>query len=161
MTTVQTGSVAPVRRSVTVKAPVEKAFEVFTSGFDTWWPRSHHIGQSPLQRAVIEGRVGGRCYGQCEDGTDAPWGTITVWEPPRRFVFAWQVTPDWKYQPDLEQSSEVEITFTAQAGGGTRVDLEHRHFERHGDGAEAMKREIDSAEGWGGLLKLFAEKVDA
>ena len=113
-----------------------------------------------MKRAVIEGRVGGRCYGEHEDGTDCPWGTILVWEPPRRFVFAWQITPDWKYQPDLAQASEVEARFTAIGNGSTRVDLEHRHFERHGDGAEKMKMGVDSAQGWGSLLQLFAQRAE-
>jgi uncharacterized protein YndB with AHSA1/START domain len=147
----------PVQKSVTVRTGAEHAFRVFTEGFDTWWPKSHHIGSSPMKRAVIEGRVGGRCYGEHEDGTDCPWGTVLVWEPPRRFVFAWQITPDWKYQPHLAQASEVEVRFTAVGDGSTRVDLEHRHFERHGDGAEKMKMGVDSAQGWGSLLQLFAQ----
>lgn len=61
-----------VRRSVSVKASVERAFHVFTDEFDSWWPRSHHIGKSPLKKAVIEGFQGGRCYSQQEDGTDCP-----------------------------------------------------------------------------------------
>ncbi len=160
MTIVESGSVAPVRKSITVKAPVDKAFDVFTKGFDTWWPRSHHIGQSPLAQAVIEGKVGGRCYGRSVDGSESLWGTVTAWEPPRRFVFAWQITPDWKCQPDIDRASEVEVTFTPQPGGGTRVDLEHRHFERHGDGGNAMRQSVDSPNGWGGLLKMFADAVD-
>lgn len=91
-------TIAPVRKSVVVKASVEDAFRIFTDGFDTWWPREHHIGSSPLRRAFIEGRVGGRCSSDQEDGTDCPWGTVTVWEPPHRFVFAWQITPQWKYR---------------------------------------------------------------
>lgn len=150
----------PVRKSVTVRTRAEHAFRVFTEGFDTWWPKSHHIGSSPMKRAVIEGRPGGRCYSEQEDGTDCPWGTILVWEPPRRFVFAWQITPDWKYQPDLAQASEVEVRFTDVGDGSTRVDLEHRHFERHGDGAEQMKTGVDSPQGWGSLLQLFVQRAE-
>lgn len=133
---------------------------MFTAGFDTWWPRSHHIGKSPMTRALIEEKVGGRCYSEQEDGTECDWGRVLVWEPPRRFVFAWQITPEWQYQPDLAQSSEVEITFTAEADGTTRVDLEHRHFERHGAGAGAMKAGVDSPQGWGSLLRIFAEAAE-
>lgn len=150
----------PVRKSVTVKTSVERAFSVFTDGFDTWWPRSHHIGSSPMKRAVIDGRVGGRCYSEQEDGTDCPWGTITAWDPPRRFVFAWQITPDWQYQPDLALASEVEVLFTREADGLTRVDLEHRKFERHGEGAAAMRAGVDSQNGWGTMLGLFAEAAE-
>src|SRR5882724_1952604 len=88
----------PVRKSIAVKCAAERAFAVFTEGFDSWWPRSHHIGSSPMKKAVIEGRPGGRCYSQQEDGTDCPWGQIIAWEPPRRFVMAWMITPQWKYE---------------------------------------------------------------
>jgi uncharacterized protein YndB with AHSA1/START domain len=156
MTAVSPATDTPVRKTITVKASVERAFTVFTDRFDTWWPKSHHIGESPLATSVIEARVGGRCYGRCVDGTDCPWGTILVWDPPRRFVMAWQITPEWKYEPDLEKSSEVELTFTPLADGTTRVDLEHRRFDRHGDGAETMRKGVESPEGWGALLKLYA-----
>ena len=153
-------SIAPVRKTVVVKASQEHAFRVFTDGFDTWWPKSHHIGASPMAKAVIEGRLGGRLYARCEDGTDCPWGTITVWDPPRRFAFAWQITPEWKYQPELELASEVDVRFTPQDGGTTRVDLEHRNFERHGEGGVAMRAGVDADQGWGMLLTIFAETAE-
>jgi len=160
MTSVESGRVTPVRKTISVKVPAERAFEVFTAGFDTWWPRSHHIGKSPMRTAIVEGKAGGRCYSQQEDGTDCDWGRVLVWEPPTRVVLAWQITPDWQYQPDIAKSSEVEITFTPEAGGTTRVDLEHRHFERHGSGAAAMKAGVDSPNGWGGLLRQYAEVAE-
>ncbi len=83
----------PVRKSVTVKASAEHAFRVFTNGIDSWWPRSHHIGNSPMRKAIIEGRRGGRCYSEQTDGSECDWGQVLVWEPPRRFVMAWQISP--------------------------------------------------------------------
>jgi uncharacterized protein YndB with AHSA1/START domain len=155
MSTVETAN-PPVRKSVTVGAGVEHAFSVFTEGFDTWWPRSHSIGGAPLAKAVIEGKVGGRCYQQSVDGSQCDWGRILVWEPPSRVVLAWQLNPKWEYEPDMAKASEVEITFNAEAGGSTRVDLEHRHFDRHGAGADLMRRGVDAPEGWGGLLQMYA-----
>ena len=146
----------PVRKTVTVSASVKHAFQVFTEGFDTWWPRSHSIGQSPMRRAVIEGKVGGRCYQESADGSECAWGRVLVWEPPSRFVLAWLLNPQWEPETDLAKASEVEITFRAEPDGSTRVDLEHRHFDRHGAGAELMRRGVDSPEGWGGLLQLYA-----
>jgi uncharacterized protein YndB with AHSA1/START domain len=151
---------ASVKKSITVNANVKHAFEVFTSGFDTWWPRSHHIGSSPMQEAIIETRVGGRCYTRQVDGTECDWGQILEWDPPHRFVLAWQITHEWGYQPDLARSSEVEVRFTADAGGGTRVDLEHRHFERMGPGGETMRAGVESPSGWGGLLQMFAARAE-
>jgi uncharacterized protein YndB with AHSA1/START domain len=149
-----------VRKSIVVNASVDHAFKVFTEGYDSWWPRSHHIGKSPMTKAIIEGKVGGRCYTEQQDGTECDWGQVLVWEPPHRLTFAWQITHEWGYQPDLAQSSEVEIRFTAEPGGGTRVDLEHRHFERHGAGGDDMRMKVDAPNGWGGLLELFKRTAE-
>jgi hypothetical protein len=156
MSSVADTPTAPVRKTITVGSSVEHAFQVFTEGFDTWWPRSHSIGGSPLQKAVIEGKVGGRCFQQSVDGSECDWGRVLVWDPPARFVIAWQLNPQWEHEPDIAKASEVEVTFSAQPDGATRVDLEHRHFDRHGAGAELMRRGVDSPEGWGGLLQMYA-----
>jgi uncharacterized protein YndB with AHSA1/START domain len=155
-----TVTIAPVQKSVTVRASAEHAFRIFTEGFDSWWPRTHHIGSSPMKRAVIEPFVGGRCYSEQVDGTDCPWGKVVAWEPPRRVALAWMITPEWKYEPDPSKASEVEIRFTALGDGTTRVDLEHRHFERHGSGGDEMRTRIDSEGGWGSLLQLFRQQVE-
>ena len=156
---VDQSTVTPVRKSITVHATVEHAFRVFTEEFDSWWPRSHHIGKSPMKRAIVEGRPGGRCYTEQEDGTDCDWGTVVVWEPPHRFVMAWQITGQWQFEPELAKSSEVEVRFTREADGATRVDLEHRYLHRHGADATAIRTAVDSPNGWGGLLDLFAARV--
>jgi uncharacterized protein YndB with AHSA1/START domain len=151
---------ASVKKSIIVNATLEHAFDVFTAGFDSWWPRSHHIGKSPMAKAVIEMRVGGRCYSTQVDGTDCDWGQILEWDPPHRFVLAWQITHQWGYQPDLSKSSEVEIRFTAQPGGGTRVDLEHRHFERMGPEGDTMRVGVGGPGGWSGLMELFKAQAE-
>ena len=152
--------IAPVRKSVTVKASQQHAFEVFTQGFDSWWPRSHHIGSSPMTRAVIECFAGGRAYSEQTDGTQCDWGQILVWEPPQRFVLAWKISAQWKYEPDLSKSSEVEVTFTPDSDGHTRVDLEHRHFERMGPAGETMRQGVDSPGGWSDLLSMFVTQAE-
>jgi len=150
---------APVRKTITVRVGQQRAFEVFFAEFDTWWPRTHHIGSSPMKRAIVEGRAGGRCYTEQADGTECDWGTVLVWDPPRRAAWAWQIDGKWKYESDLAKSSEVEVRFTALADGSTRVDLEHRHLARHGDDASTIRTAIDSPNGWGGVLDLYAAKV--
>jgi len=151
----------PVRKTLTVRVSAEKAFRVFTAEFDSWWPRSHHIGKSPMKRAIIEGKAGGRCYSEQVDGTDCPWGTVLVWDPPQRFVLAWQIDGKWQYEPDLAKASEVEVRFTPEADGSTRVDLEHRHLSRHGADADAIRTAIGSPNGWGGLLEMFKAAAEA
>jgi len=155
MTIVTNDPVAPVLKTITVKVSVERAFDVFTAGFDSWWPREHNICKSPMEKALIETFVGGRCYQRGTDGSECDWGRVIVWEPPHRFVLAWQLNADWQYDPDLAKTSEVEVRFTPEPGGATRVDLEHRHFERHGARGIDIRTGVDSPGGWGGLLELF------
>jgi uncharacterized protein YndB with AHSA1/START domain len=154
-----TESAAPVRKSVTVRASPARAFAIFTDDMDSWWPRSHHVGKAPLRATLIEGRTGGRCYSQHEDATECDWGTVLVWEPPRRLVLAWQVSATWQSEPDLARSSEVEVTFTALDGGLTRVDLEHRHLDRVGANAAAYRAALDSPTAWDALLVAFATRA--
>ena len=158
MTTEQTTA---VHKTVTVKADVEHAFNVFTTGFDTWWPRSHHIGKKPLARAVIEPRAGGRCLGREADGNECQWGTVTAWEPPRRLVIAWHIAPNFQVVDlDPSKSSEVEILFRPEPGGMTRVDLEHRHLERHGADFEKLRTSVAGPGGWSGLLQMFGRTAN-
>ena len=159
MTTMTDQTVAPVRKSITVNASPERAFTVFTAEFDSWWPRSHHIGKAPMKKAIIEGRAGGRCYAEQTDGSECDWGSVLVWEPPHRLVIAWQIDGRWQYEPELARASEVEVRFTRAGDGLTRVDLEHRYLERHGADAAAIRTGIDSPNGWGSLLELYAAQV--
>lgn len=159
MTMTNETKVTPVRKTLTVQASVDLAFRVFTEEFDHWWPRTHHIGKSPMKKAIVECRAGGRCYTEQADGTDCDWGTVLLWDPPHRFVLAWQIEGDWTYQPDIAKASEVEVRFTPVGDGSTRVDLEHRHIERHGAGATAMRTAVDSPSGWSGILQLYTAQV--
>lgn len=93
------------------------------------------------------------------DGADCPWGSVLTWEPPSRLVIAWQINKDWKFEPDLAKSSEVEIRFTPVADDSTRAELEHRHFTRMGDGWQGMQGMVSSPGGWGSLC-IFAARLD-
>ena len=121
---------ATVRKSITVDAPVEKAFEVFTEGFGRWWPVSYSIGKSALKSAVIEPRAGGRWYEIGEDGSQCDWGEVLAWEPPARLLLAWRIGADWQYDPAL--LTEIEIRFISLGENSTRVELEHRLLENYG-----------------------------
>jgi uncharacterized protein YndB with AHSA1/START domain len=151
---------ATVHKSITVKTSVERAFAIFTSEIDSWWPRSHHIGKSPMKKVIVESAAGGRCFTEQADGTDCDWGRVLVWEPPHRFVMAWQIDARWQYEPELANCSEVEVRFTPAAGGATRVDLDHRHFERHGAGGDTIRTAVGSPGGWGSLLELYASRIE-
>jgi len=139
-----------------VAATAERAFQVFTDGVDRWWPRQHHIGDSPLARAVIEPGVGGRWYGLSQDGTECQVGKVLAWDPPHRLVLAWQITSDWKYDPAF--ITEVEVTFVAEGPKTTRVVLEHRDLHRYGLAEPSYRKSIDSPTGgWGFILQSYAQ----
>jgi uncharacterized protein YndB with AHSA1/START domain len=149
--------IAPVRKTVRVKASPQTAFEVFTAGIDRWWPKTHDIGTAPLRESVIEPFVGGRWYSKHADGTEAVIGHVLVWEPAERFACTWEIGADWKSDARVAFASEVEVRFVAESDG-TRVELEHRNFERMGAAAgEKMRKDVDG--GWPALLDLYAEST--
>jgi hypothetical protein len=147
---------APVRKSIRVQASPLAAFEFFTAGLDRWWPKSHNIGRAPIRRCAIEPFVGGRWYTELTDGSQVTVGHVRVWEPGVRFVFGWEITAQW--QPELRPgvSSEVEVRFIADGETHTRVEIEHRDFERMEEG-EIMRGAVE--DGWPGILELFAQAL--
>jgi uncharacterized protein YndB with AHSA1/START domain len=150
-----------VRKSITVHASREHAFRTWVDGLDSWWPRTHKIGDAEMAEAVIERRQGGRTYERGVDGSECDWGTVLVYEPPERIVISWQIDCNWHYDPDPAKGSEYEVRFIAEGPNTTRVELEHRHLERHGDGAQKLFESVNSEGGWGGLMELFAEAAAA
>jgi uncharacterized protein YndB with AHSA1/START domain len=151
-------SPAPVRKSLVVQATPDRAFEVFTAGIDRWWPKTHGIGAAPVRQSIIEPFVGGRWYTTHEDGSESVVGHVRVWQPGKQFVVTWEISAAWKPDARVAFASEVDVRFAAAADGATRVDLEHRDFERMGaaEGA-AMRGAVDN--GWPGLLELYAKAV--
>jgi uncharacterized protein YndB with AHSA1/START domain len=148
--------IAPVRKSVRVKAPIAHAFEVFTSGLTRWWPHNHGIGKKPIAKVVMEPRLGGRWLEISKEGTETTVATITLWEPPHRVMMVWQVNAQWK--PDAAMKSEVDVRFTAEGPDVTRVELLHHKFETMGAEAGAsMRKDVDG--GWPGLLECFAQEA--
>lgn len=153
----QTITPAPIRKTLTVRATPQKAFEVFTQGFDRWWPRTHTIGAAPLKKGVIEPKLGGRWYGINADDSVSEWGDVLVWEPPSRLMLAWRITGQWAYDPDL--LTEVDIRFTAIGEGETRIDFEHRDLQRLGEGAAAEQLRTSMDAGWTLILDSYVAAV--
>lgn len=127
----------PVRASITVAAPIEKAWRVYTEQYGTWTPKDHFLGDGPAEDVVIEPYAGGRWYERHTDGSEPEWGAVLAWEPPARLLLSWRIGPDWKPDPVPAHWSEVEVRFTA-VGDETRVDLEHRHIGRLGAGTGSI-----------------------
>jgi len=158
------GLVLSVFKSVRVKAPIERAFSVFVEQMETWWPATHHIGSTPFVAIFVEPRVGGRWYERNAEGELCDWGKVLKWDPPHRVAFSWHVgpghdSPDWKFEMDDAKASEVEIRFTAEAGGTTLVELTHSKIERHGEGSEKLRELFDGPGAWSGILAEFAKKL--
>ncbi len=149
-----------VEKTITVEAPQDRAFSVFTE-MSTWWLKeSHHIGEQVPVAIVIEPRAGGRWFERAPDGTECDWGRVLEWDPPSRLLLAWHLDPEFAYDPAPERATEIEVAFIAEGPTTTHVRLVHRGLEVHGDKAEAMRAAIDSPEGWNGLLRLFAAAAE-
>ena len=148
-------TIAPVIKTVDVKCPPARAFELFTGRMAAWWPTTHHIGGAPFEAIIIEPAAGGRWFERGDDGAETPWVKVLVWAPPGRVVLAWQLDADWKYDPNFE--TELEITFTALTAG-THVRLEHRNLERFGANAEAVAASLRN--GWPSIVDGFAAFAD-
>lgn len=134
-----------VRKAIAVAVPPERAFALFTERIDTWWPLdTHSLGGERAQAAVFETFAGGRVFERMTDGEEALWGRILEWDPPRRVSFSWEIT-----QP----ATEIDVRF-APEGEGTRVELEHRGWER----LETDRGRRDSYDtGWNMVLGRYLE----
>ena len=152
-------SEATVRTSIIVDAPIEKAFSVFTEGIGTWWPPEHHILQAELAEMVFEPRVGGHLYDRGVDGSECRWARVLAYEPPNRVVISWDINLQWQLESDAQRTSEVEVRFAAEGANRTRVELEHRNLDRHGEGWEQMRDAVGSPDGWEIGLRRFADRM--
>ncbi len=146
-----------VKTSTMVEAPIERAFEVFTTGMPTWWPPDHHLLEGELAEMVFEPHVGGGIIDRAVDGRECRWARVLVYDPPNQVVFSWDISTRWEIETDLEKTSEVAVTFSAQGADRTLVELEHRHLDRHGEGWEGMRDAVGSPNGWS--LHGYAEAV--
>jgi uncharacterized protein YndB with AHSA1/START domain len=152
--------VAPVRKSVLVNAGVEHAFALFVDRFDAIKPREHNLLAVPISETVFEPRVGGHIYDLGVDGSRCEWARVFVYEPPNRVVFSWNIGPTWQLETDPDRCSEVEVRFVAEAPARTRVELEHRHLDRHGDGWQAVADGVGGDAGWPLYLSRYAELTE-
>jgi uncharacterized protein YndB with AHSA1/START domain len=148
-----------VRAQVVVDAPLERAFSVFTEDFGSFKPREHNMLAVEIAETVFESRVGGYMYDRGVDGSECRWARVLAYEPPHRVVISWGISPQWQLETDLEKTSEVEVRFVAEAPDRTRVELEHRDLERHGEGWEALRDGVAATDGWSLYLQRFAEVV--
>jgi uncharacterized protein YndB with AHSA1/START domain len=148
-----------VRTSITVEAPIERAFSQFTEGIGTWWPQEHHILEAELAEMVFEPYEGGQVFDRGVDGSECRWARVLIYEPPSRVVISWDIDARWQIETDPEKTSEVEVRFAAEGPDRTHVELEHRNLDRHGEGWEQMRDAVGSPGGWD--LRRFADAAKA
>lgn len=152
---------AVVRKQVVVDASIERAFATFVERFGDFKPPEHNLTGSEIAESRFEPRVGGHLYDVAVDGTECRWGRVLAYEPPHRVVFSWDITPQWQLEPDEAKTSEVEVRFVAEAPERTRLELEHRHLDRHGPGWETLREATDSGGGWPLYLSRYVDLVES
>ena len=150
-----------VHASIVVDAPIERAFSVFTQDIGSWWNPDHHIIEGELAEMVFEPREGGHVYDRGVDGSECRWARVLAFEPPTRIVISWDIDLQWKREPDPAKTSEVEVRFIAENAERTRVELDHRNLDRHGDGWEQMRDAVGSPGGWPAGVQLYADRIGA
>jgi uncharacterized protein YndB with AHSA1/START domain len=150
---------ASVRSRIVVDAPIERAFSVFTEQFDRIKPREHNLLGVDVAETVFEPRVGGSIYDRGVDGSECRWARVLAYEPPERVVFSWDIGPTWQIEADPDKASEVEVRFIAEAPERTRVELEHRNIDRHGDNWESVREGVASPEGWPLYLQRYGALI--
>jgi uncharacterized protein YndB with AHSA1/START domain len=148
-----------IRTEVFVEAPIERAFRVFTKQFDKIKPREHNMLAVDIAESVFEPRAGGRVYDRGVDGSECQWARVLAYEPPERIAFTWDISPQWQIETDPSRASEVEVRFIAETPERTRVELEHRNLDRHGEGWEGLRQGVAGDQGWPLYLGRFAEQV--
>ncbi len=153
-----TATATAVTTSVVVDVPQARAFSVFTDEIGTWWDPEHHLlpEGTTLSGMVFEPRAGGHVYDVLSDGRESRWSRVLAYDPPDRVVFSWDTNVRWEIETDPERASEVEVRFISEAPDRTRVELEHRNLDRHGEGWEQMRDAVGSDGGWPSGLRLYA-----
>ena len=149
-----------VRKQVVVAAPVEQAFTAFTERFGDFKPPEHNLLAAAIAETVFEPRVGGHIYDRAVDGSECRWARILAYEPPARVVFSWDISPQWQVETDPDLTSEVEVRFVAEGPERTRVELEHRHLDRHGPGWQSVSDGVDGDQGWPLYLTRYAALLE-
>jgi uncharacterized protein YndB with AHSA1/START domain len=145
-----------VRKQIVVDAPIARAFAVFTERIGDYKPPEHNLLGVPIAETVFEPRVGGNIVDRGTDGSECRWARVLAYEPPDRVVFSWDISPQWRIETDPGQTSEVEVRFIAETPARTRVELEHRHIDRHGPGWESVADGVGGQQGWPLYLARYA-----
>jgi Activator of Hsp90 ATPase homolog 1-like protein len=121
---------APIRQSVHVDCAIEDAFRLFTEGFAEWWPlASCSVAGDEAEHCAIEPWVGGKVFERTRSGEEREWGSVTIWDPPKRVEFSWRLfTSERDRGGPRNDDQTVTVDFRVEADG-TRVTLTHRGWQ--------------------------------
>lgn len=148
-----------VRHEIVVDASIDRAFAAFVERFGDFKPPEHNLLGAPITETRFEPKVGGHIYDRDADGNECRWARVLAYEPPHRVVFSWDISPRWQLEADESNASEVEVRFVAETADRTRLELEHRHLDRHGPDWEALRGAVDSEGGWPLYLTRYSDLV--
>ena len=152
---------AVVRHQIVVDIAIERAFAVFVERFGDFKPPEHNLLGAELAETRFEPKVGGHIFDRAADGSECRWARVLAYEPPDLVVFSWDISPQWQLESDERNASEVEVRFIAETPARTRLELEHRHFDRHGPGGESLRGAVDGDAGWPLYLARYGNLVAA
>jgi uncharacterized protein YndB with AHSA1/START domain len=145
-----------VRTSIVVEAPIARAFKVFTEDFGRFKPAEHNMLKVAIAETVFEPKVGGFLYDRGIDGSVCRWARVLAYEPPSRVLLSWDISPQWQIESDPLKTSEWEVRFTAETPQRTRVEIEHRNLDRHGEGWQGVREGVGGDRGWPLYLQRYA-----
>jgi DNA-binding transcriptional ArsR family regulator/uncharacterized protein YndB with AHSA1/START domain len=145
-----------VRTSIVVEAPIARAFKVFTEDFGSFKPAEHNMLNVEIAETVFEPKVGGFLYDRGVDGSVCRWARVLAYEPPSRVLLSWKISPQWQIEEDPLKTSEWEVRFIAENPQRTRVEIEHRNLERHGEGWQGVREGVAGDQGWPLYLQRYA-----
>jgi hypothetical protein len=146
-----------VKHAIVVEAPIARAFKVFTENFGDFKPAEHNLLGVQIAETVFEPRVGGYLYDRGIDGSECRWARVLAYDPPNRVLLSWNISPQWQIEADPDKTSEWEVRFTAETAHRTRVEIEHRNLDRHGEGWESARDGVAGDQGWPLYLRRFAD----
>jgi uncharacterized protein YndB with AHSA1/START domain len=148
-----------VRASIVVEASIARAFRVFTEDFGRFKPAEHNMLKVEIAETVFEPKVGGFLYDRGVDGSVCRWARVLAYEPPNRVLLSWDISPQWQIENDPLKTSEWEVRFIAETPHRTRVEIEHRHLDRHGEGWQGVREGVGTGQGWPLYLQRYAEHL--
>ena len=149
-----------LKRVIIVNKPIDEAFDKFVQ-LENWWPKEYTWSKEKLEHIFIEPRKDGKCIEKGPFNFECDWGRVINWDPPYGLVFTWQISPNRVPEPNPDKASEVEVNFSEEENNRTRVELEHRCFSNHGDGAEEYRDALDSDIGWKYILNQYEKHVNS